>query len=297
MKTQTAKKTRRTQPTREDILYRTKWCQMIFHTLMTTLAWTILPENTLMNPIEASEHDFRLGEQTHKPFSVACFYMIALAYNTLLYFSDPVESLPFRWYHALLIGLGPLWSTGARPYWLLGLLACTYVLDWRQFLRQFAQGPSSSARLRVMTRVHHMATLMLLVVSWTFHYHYYGCFLMFLHDITDVPMFAIRLLRSSSRSPPLWPQLVVVPILLAMWTYYRIYLLGDFVGRALGYLSGWSEQGMDLQHIEGQELSSWVCVAGLTVLWTFNVYWTALVAQKTAWTLWHRSHAQHDDNE
>jgi hypothetical protein len=80
-----------------------------------------------------------------------------------------------------------------------------------------------------MMKVHHMATILLLAVSWSHNFHFYGCFVLFIHDVSDVPMFAVRLLRDSAAPHAKAKQLFVVPVLLFTWIYYRVGWLGVLI--------------------------------------------------------------------
>jgi len=285
----------------ETALYRAKIYQMIFHWVMATLALGLSPHETLLDPIQATEdayqHVGRIRENMVPPKSVALLYLINTTYNCILYFWDPVESTQLRLHHILSIFLGTLFAAIQNTY-LFGLvLVTTYVIDSFIFVSKFRQSQRSSACLRSMIKVHHMATLMLMALSWIYNAHFYGCFVMFLHDVTDVSMFVIRLLRQHHDAHLMAKQMLVVPILLLTWTYYRVYLFGSLIANCLHQLT-WPAEAT-AQHLVDYRADTlvWSCVAGMFILWTFNVYWTFLVAKKAWLTLVNRPGSEHDDNE
>ena len=54
-------------------------------------------------------------------------------------------------------------------------------------------------KMPLMT-IHHAVTLALIAASWYYNYESYGAVIMFINDITDVPMFALRIARKEGRS-------------------------------------------------------------------------------------------------
>lgn len=280
-------------------LYQAKVYQMLFHWTMATLSLVLIPTQTLMQPILATEDAYlaagRVMDDLPKSRAIAGLYLISSAYNCILYFWDPVESTPLRLHHLLSIFLGTLFAAMRQTELLLTVLALTYVVDSCLFVSRFQRRdrPHTALCLRSMIKIHHMATILLLAVSWMYNAHYYGCYVMFLHDITDVSMFAVRLLRQGHTPHLYWKQLFVVPVILATWIYYRVFLFGSLIGQLL-YAVATHEP--TATHV----MPSWymaACVVSMGVLWIFNVYWTSLVVRK-AWSIVQdRPEAMRDENE
>lgn len=285
----------------EAALYRAKIYQMIFHWTMATLALGLSPRETLLNPIQATEDAYqqagRIQEHMVPPKSIALLYLINTTYNCILYFWDPVESTQLRLHHLLSIFLGTLFAAMQQTNWFCLVLVTTYVIDSFIFVSKFRQSQRSSACLRSMIKVHHMATLMLMALSWIYNAYFYGCFVMFIHDVTDVSMFVIRLLRQHHDAHLMAKQVLVVPIILLTWSYYRVYLFGSLIADCVRHMV-WPTEST-AQHLTDfrADTFAWSCVAGMFVLWTFNVYWTVLVAKKACLTLANRPGSEHDDNE
>lgn len=274
------------QQQKQDKQYHAKVMQMMFHWTMAALTFFSLPNDTLFDPVSATDLEYF----EPRPTAVSLIYLAASTYNCILYFWDPVESSRLRLHHLLSIFLGTTFAMTSRTDLLILTLLITYIVDTFIFVSRFQKSQGSSACLRSMIKIHHMATILLLAVSWSYGAHFYGCFVMFVHDVTDVPMFAVRLLRHNPNANLNVKQAIVVPILLFTWIYYRVYLFGNLIWNVV-FTDG------TIQHLSNPDnfIAVLVCTLGMFVLWTFNVYWTCLVVKKTALSLLHADGG--DDNE
>jgi len=111
--------------------------------------------------------------------------------------------------------------------------------------------------------VHHILTIILLTSSWWSGYHHIGGFIMYIHDISDIPVHLVRLVRychfHGSQADVL--QMLIMPVLLIAWFYYRIFVFGDFIYSISDQI--------------------WFFLP-LTGLWSLHVYWFGLMVQKSA---------------
>ena len=128
--------------------------------------------------------------------------------------------------------------------------------------------------------VHHGVTLFLLGFSFYSGYLSHGFIVMYLHDISDIPMFVIRLLRSldgsstsdkSSNKLIETSQLALAPILILSWWYFRIYSFGHYIFRVNRDLFNWLSDSSFLETVS---------VGCLVVLWCLHVYWFSLILKK-----------------
>ncbi len=195
-------------------------------------------------------------------------YLVGMAYHGTLYFRDPVTATPVRWYHMLATLVAPALLAYGQLAWLVGTLVVCWLLDvaslcWR--------GKRDRMVVAAMTKVHHLVTVLILSVSWLCDFTSIGLFVMFIHDVSDVPMFMVRMVRKMGAGKV--RQAFAAAVTVALWAYYRVYLFGLLVV-AIG------------MQVAGNELPAGVgwqygfCGAGLLVLFSFNVYWTALVVFK-----------------
>lgn len=268
---------------KENREYNVKVLQMMFHFSMACVMFAGI--DPLFTPINATEH-----QNTLKTNTIATVYLVASTYNTILYFWDPVESTRLQLHHLLSIFLGTVFAIANYTDALIAVLFSTYIWDSFLFVSSFERSQRSSACLRSMIKAHHMVTILLLAISWSYNVHFYGIFVMFIHDLTDVPMFVVRLLRLKNPPDLNMKQMFVVPVILFTWLYYRVFLFGQLI---LDVVTS------NVSHLQNPDnvTAKWCCILGMSVLWCFNVYWTALVAKKTVQTIVSQDGTKKDDNE
>lgn len=119
--------------------------------------------------------------------------------------------------------------------------------------------------------LHHVATVTLIYMSWVFRYMDLGIFVLFVHYISDIPMYELRALRR--RTTHQFYQLFWIFLTLSSWGYFRIYLMGRLVYQ-LGRLV--YQLGCVSIHYHGGV----VCVTMLSILWAANFYWVLKILYK-----------------
>lgn len=248
-------------------LSQVKFYQAVWHLFMATLVWQITPLSYFWVPEQVFEID-------HVPTSVTWVYTLNVLYHGVLYFWDPVSNTRIRPYHLATAMLCPIFLLYGALGWTLTLVAFNFLADLYFFLTQ-TFGEEHTLVVQTMTKFHHVITLLLLGLSYTYHVWTWGLIVMYFHDVTDVSMFAIRLLRKSRHySRP--RELVVFFNVVVWWSYYRVYWFGWHVWRTL----------FDERTYVGPFIWK-MCILGMTVLWTFNMYWTSLVIYKGIREIWY----------
>lgn len=185
-------------------------------------------------------------------------YAISYTHHTYLYFFDPNSGVPIQTRHFSLTVLGMWLFTvfPTRPH--IGLLT----LSLNHFLDLVEPAP----KLSKLLKVHHIVTLTLLSWSYVYDFRNYGLIVMLAHDITDVPMFMIRIIRrlgirQLSIQVPVWITVIVT------WFVYRIHWFGVVIVNTWPHrnIGGWNGH---------------VCIFGMILLWVLNVYWWLLTVKK-----------------
>jgi TLC domain len=201
-----------------------------------------------------------------EPWGVNMCYILSTSYHCVLYFWDPLSNTQFKSRHLVTVMLATvLFSYGQMLYGMC-ILFCNYIFDMLDFFSQKLD--KSRMLVMVMTKIHHMVTLALLGASYIYGYTAYGMLVSFIHDVTDVPMFVVRILRK--KHPTSDMQVPVAIGIAVSWLYYRVYYFGCMILDASSQTATYPE-----------ELYRQVFIlSGLTILWMFNVYWTFLVIYK-----------------
>jgi hypothetical protein len=125
--------------------------------------------------------------------------------------------------------------------------------------------------VKSMIKIHHMVTLLLLALSWTQNLRVIGIFILFIHDLTDVPMFILRILRR--KNAQFYKQVFSAIMVLWMWSYYRVWKMSQFTWGVIVYT-------IENPIISKQYPFYKSCIIGLIILSVFNIYWTGLVYKK-----------------
>ena len=258
---------------------RVQTTQACFHFLMVVMMYVGCPLTYITSPTLAVEeqHITRSGE----PFGVKLVYLLAASYNTVLYFWDPLSSSKIRHYHILAVFISPI----LLIYNEIGILLCVtvavYCIDLSDTLVKYRYADQLDKRrvLLGMIKIHHMVTLMLIGLSWIYDYAPYGIFIMFIHDLTDVSMFVVRILRKTTvsrvleDSTTLDSKIVFAGIVVMLtWFYYRVVVMAIMVYEIYVHVM---ERELSERYYSGM-----TCVVCLGVLWLLNVYWTTLVIVK-----------------
>jgi len=256
---------------RKEILVQTS--QALFHFVMSAVIMFGAPTEYLQDPIGQTVDRLQKGQMTNL-FTVNVIYLIVSVYNTVLYFWDPLSNRPIRLYHMMALLIGPLLLVYDHLTYLSFMMLAIYLMDLTETLLQYKYAAHFDKRrmLLGLIKFHHMITLMLIGFSWVYNYVTIGIFILFIHDVTDVPMFVIRILRK--KNAPESKQFLVAGFVIVLWSYYRVismlYILIDIYNVAF----------VKYVDIIPDRVSAYCCFYGLVALWTLNVYWTSLVIVK-----------------
>lgn len=255
---------------RREVLVQT--AQATFHMVMSILILCASPTEYIQSPVFATKDLLYGVEKPLSSLGVNIIYGVAAAYNTVLYFWDPLSNRPIRFYHIIAVLVAPLLLVYDHLSQLSMFMLSIYFVDLTETLLQYKYAPNHFDKRRLLLgliKFHHMITLLLIGFSWVHNYTPLGIFILFIHDVTDVPMFVIRILRRKNASAA--KNNGVAVIVIGSWLYYRVFsmfwILSDI------YIVGTT-------HIVPDVLSGCACFLGLCALWTLNVYWTGLVVFK-----------------
>jgi len=191
--------------------------------------------------------------------NVAIAYGMSYVYHTYLYFYDSnanAKGPTFRHLAISAVGVYLLATCSSQPYMGLLVLSINYVLDL------FAV---SQDKLSSLLKVHHIATLTLLSWSYMYDFRNFGLIVLLAHDISDVPMFVIRLVRRYGASD--YIQIPIWFIVVVTWFVYRIKWFGIVV------VNAWT-----IRDVAGH--SGTVCIVGMAVIWFLDLYWWLLTCNK-----------------
>jgi hypothetical protein len=102
-------------------------------------------------------------------------------------------------------------------------------------------------------------------MSWYFGYMEYGAFVMYIHDMSDIPLYVTRLLKNTNA--PQWLQLCFVPFPLVSWFVFRLVLLPKYI-----YVWYFSQTIAPFM--------KFYCIPCLVVLYCLHLYWFLLMLKK-----------------
>lgn len=276
---------------RKEILVQT--AQALFHFVMSAVIMFGTPTEYLQDPMaQTVDHLYNIhikGENSSNLFGVNLVYLIVSVYNTLLYFWDPLSNRPIRLYHMMALLIGPLLLVYDHLSYLSCMMLAIYLMDLTETLLQYKYAAQFDKRrmLLGLIKFHHMVTLMLIGFSWVYGYVPIGIFILFIHDVTDVPMFVVRILRK--KNAPESKQFLVAGIVIALWVYYRVISMLDIL------ISVYNIVFVQTLHVIPDQISAYACFYGLCALWSLNVYWTSLVIVKAGKVL--MGHETEKDDE
>ena len=241
--------------------------QMSFHFSMTMIILIACPSQYILEPTKVMLTQIQSGS-FQQPRGVMFTYFVAFVYNTFLYFWDPVVNTPIRMYHIIFGLCIPFLFLIDEMETMLTLMVASFLIDVFHIRYTDFSSSGHSHVLTGMLKLHHVVTLLLLGVSWVFKYMPLGISILFIHDLTDVPMFWVRILRKQ-KAAEIYTILSALTVIVS-WFYFRVYFLLTIILECL--------DGMKYSQ---DSLSAITCISGLTVLWVFNVYWTLLVSIKS----------------
>jgi len=249
--------------TRKEI--NVQYFQAVFHFLTASIITFGVPSHYLQNTIPTTL-DMLSSNKSPESLFVHLTYLLSTTYHCVLYFWDPMTNTSPKPHHLISIFIGTILLIYNNIALTFLLMLIVYLIDFKQFVKIAIQ---NKKRLLVMSmiKIHHMVTLMLLGLSWTQNFTACGIWILFVHDLTDVPMFMIRILRR--KNLPFTKQFFVAVVVMWMWLYYRVWCLFFFILEVLRWYG----------QVERPFVAE-ACIGGLIILFSFNCYWTFLVWSK-----------------
>jgi len=88
--------------------------------------------------------------------------------------------------------------------------------------------------------MHHIIAVALIVFSYLINFTYAGALIIFVHDIADVPGYAVK---SSTDTSSMFMTLFNYFSLLAVWGYFRLYVMPVYL--IIGFYNAMAETGGD----------------------------------------------------
>lgn len=233
---------------------------VLFHVWLLHTLW----ESINLDPVvtlETQQDYLDLPADWPIPTVITTAYHGYVAWNIINFVDDVVPNLQ----HALpLISftLGVWWQNPAKLE-LLFLQCVWYALyfgHWRNKL--------------VM---HHLVTGTLLSVSFAYKYVWVGIFVMYVHSISDIPMYLLRYVRRQTTDKK-W-QIPLVGWTLVSWLYYRLWFMGSLVYYCFLFVHILSEE---------QYVAAYTCIGSLIALFLLNLFWWLLLVYKCVQELYYR---------
>jgi len=211
-------------------------------------------ESEIENTSTLNYNDYLKHGTYFNSWPVNVLYGMSTVYYVFLYFTDPYHSVVFQWYHAVVLLL-----VVPAPTWMLfSLLLIVAVIDHRP----------DAKLLNSMIKIHHLITIFLIASSYVFGFTSYGTRVMFIHDITDVFMFALRIRRKQVSIVD--KEVVCLAACTAVsWVYFRVWGLSSLVLLAV----------QQYQHSD-IGIPGLGCILALIILLGMNTYWTGLLLYK-----------------
>jgi hypothetical protein len=259
-----------------------QYFQTVFHFMMASMIACTVPTEYLQEPNQSQNNILTFAHnndgQWVESWGVRIAYLLSTTYHCVLYFWDPVTNTNLKAHHMASVFIGTVLLIYNNIGWAFLLMLTVYSIDLWNFAlvyRQKYENDRHRERLLVMsmTKIHHMVTLMLLGVSWIQNLTAIGIWILFVHDLTDVPMFIIRILRK--KNAIIYRQGFVAISVMIMWFYYRVWCMFSIIVEACE--NAWQQNPSTLPENVNLYYS---CIAGLVILFSFNFYWTFLVWSK-----------------
>jgi hypothetical protein len=216
------------------------------------------------------------------PMGIKILYSCSFTYHLACYFFE-AQKCKTDWKVCLLIVfiVGSCWI----ERFIAPSLLCFICIVMDTF-----QGNIRS-KLDIM-HIHHILTIALILGSWSYHLTTIGSLIMFINDVTDVPMFLVRKLRASENSHRSMvvnahscensesvKQIVLALIVFVMWVLYRVMFMAIiFVRMCIYYHS--NVHNTELNMSFGMNMSCIGLLVSMFVLLSFNGFWVYLLSCK-----------------
>jgi hypothetical protein len=231
------------------------------HFLLALLAGIVMPDDYI------SQFDtLSLTPTQSIPIGIKILYSCSFTYHLACYFFEAQKRDTKDWRVYLLI-LCIIVSCWGERFTIPSIVCFLSILD--------------DIKLDIMN-IHHILTIALILGSWSYHLTTIGSLIMFINDVTDVPMFLVRKLRTTEMtrgSSVSWKQIVLAIIVFLMWVIYRvIFMLIIFVRMCVYYYSNIYNEELNMSLY--MNISCVGLLISMFVLITFNGFWVYLLSCK-----------------
>lgn len=250
--------------------FRVQLLQTFYHLFSAILVYGVCPIDSLHNPLASDTERILYGNETHD-FGINLVYFSAAMYNTLLYFWDPLTNRKVLAHHIVCLLAIPALLFNNQILYAILCMCVMYLIDLSTTLIQYKYAPHFDKRrfFVALIKIHHMVTLLLIGISWMKNFVNVGVCVLFIHDVSDVSMFALRIIHKNKSG---LSQIVVSACcVLITWGYYRIFMMGTIIHDAIVAMGTTPSEFV---------VHGWICISSLFVLFMLNVYWTCLVIFK-----------------
>jgi hypothetical protein len=234
--------------------------QSLGHLLLSCVGAISIPDDFWWN-FTASENN------TGELVGVSILYASALCYHLLMYFRDPTSGTVLRSRHPVVVAMSTVLVVYQNFLFAGVIITANYFLDIWDFVKYTLLTLDRKLIANVcIIKVHHILTVVLIGLSWIGNYTGTGAVVMFINDVTDVPMFALRIMRRNSA--PMILQAFLAVIVVTTWVFYRVFYMAYVICENLSVT------------LIRNDISHQISLGFLFVLFIFNVYWTFLVVSK-----------------
>jgi hypothetical protein len=154
-------------------------------------------------------------------------------------------------------------------------LSVMYTLQFVHHVQEMIFEPT--AELGIDIWIHHAATVLLIVLSWYGEFRLGGAFVMYIHDVSDILIYLVRIVRTLDKSTytktAINPfaqhlQTALMPFLLVGWFYYRIHLFAYFIRDVYYNIIPM------IDNVHMTQLSL------LVALWCLHCFWFVMILKK-----------------
>lgn len=233
--------------------------QTFCHVALALLGWFVIPDTAFEDAkVEAAFSTLKVAV----PLKI--LYTSAFCYHMGCYFFE--GSTQNRLRNAACIAIAGLMCW--HEYFVLPIAFCLSAVAWPsiQFILH--------GRKESLMTLHHMVTILLVLFSWYFHVTTIGSLVMFANDVTDIPMFLLRMQREKEgKGRESAYQIFMAGVVFVSWIYYRLVFMTRLTLAV--FIAGCSNVQYDLWFFERLG-----CIVGLCVLLAMNTYWISLLTRK-----------------
>ncbi len=225
------------------------------HFLLALLAGFVIPDDytTHFNAIE-------LTPIATIPMGIKILYSFSFTYHLACYFFEAQKKKDWRVYLLIAFLVGSCWIE--RFTFPIVVCIITIVIN-------ICKEPKFD-----IMNIHHILTIVLILGSWSYHLTTVGSLIMFVNDVTDVPMFLVRKVRANEKSESI-KQIVLAIIVFVLWFIYRVLFMSIIFGKMCIYYYQLENQLSIVMNL--------TCVSLLLAMFTlisFNTFWVYLLSCK-----------------